>query len=504
MTMVRLNDILLFLATVVSLLDASSAATSGDWYYNCQGDSSCGYGRRNYYENDDCQDSEPENCKDYAESGECIANPGWMLAYCKRSCGVCYKEQMEKSDVVPNDDNCVDMHSDCPLWAREMECFVNPAYMAQACPASCWYCVNAKALREQGATETEIERRQRFSLTNFGLWQSIPPDTKESLVRNRLIQMGKYVLELDNIGPGTSCNNLSHNCVTWAAENDSCRTNLLEMLPRCSLACQYCDLIETYHKCRQEVTKRDESPFQDVGPVYNYLVSHRGAIDLVHSTIGSCFHDDGGQSNAEGICKRDEEEKFQHEWVLSLDKKMLWGESGVTPQSRLEDLLKFLKSKGDEWVDVPHEEYKRSGQILNMTRQSEPIVESFVDALSNLLNIPRSLFELEFVRYQRGERYEGHNSVRLHDLWKLSGARLLSGYVVLEAPIEGGAFGFPNLDWLLVNDPQILIWPNVKSSDPETTLERMKSEQLPVVKGELYAAQIWVHQYTFDDKNPCA
>jgi hypothetical protein len=75
---------------------------------------------------------------------------------------------------------------------------------------------------------------------------------------------------------------------------------------------------------------------------------------------------------------------------------------------------------------------------------------------------------------------------------KASGTQVLSIYMILEAPIKGGNFGFPQLDWLLVEEPQILlVWPNVKSLDPESSLERMKSEQLPVEKGQLYAALIW-------------
>jgi hypothetical protein len=485
---------LLFLAgsKSPSLVDCANA---GEWYHECKGDS-CGYGRRN--DNDDCRDSDPSNCPGFARQGECFANPGWMLVNCKRSCGVCYKERMARPDGSPNDDDCSDKHSQCPLWASQMECFANPAYMAQACPASCWLCVNSTALREQGVSETEIDRRRKFSLTDFGLWQSIPSGAKDAAVRERVHRMGQYVVQLNNTGPGTVCNNRDHNCATWATENDACRTNLLLMLSHCSLVCEYCDVIETYHKCRQGTFNRAQSPFQDVASVYNHLVTQRGAIDLVHGT-GSCSRDDA-QSDDEGVCKLDKD-KIPDEWVLSVDMTMLWRHGGTSPH---EDLVKFLKSKGAEWLDVPHIENSRSGQVLNLKWESEPIVERFVAALSDLMNIPHSLFELEFVRYQRGQRFESHQDVRLHDLWKFSGARVLSAYVLLAAPIEGGAFGFPDFDWLLVDDPQIMIWPNVKSLDPGKSLERMKSEQLPVVKGELYAAQIWVHEYTFDEKNLCS
>jgi hypothetical protein len=32
----------------------------------------------------------------------------------------------------------------------------------------------------------------------------------------------------------------------------------------------------------------------------------------------------------------------------------------------------------------------------------------------------------------------------------------------------------------------------------------MKSEQLPVVAGEMYGVYAWVRQYPYDESNPCA
>ena len=35
-----------------------------------------------------CSDKHPE-CKEWAASGECRANPDWMLVNCQESCGLC-------------------------------------------------------------------------------------------------------------------------------------------------------------------------------------------------------------------------------------------------------------------------------------------------------------------------------------------------------------------------------------------------------------------------------
>jgi hypothetical protein len=93
-------------------------------------------------------------------------------------------------------------------------------------------------------------------------------------------------------------------------------------------------------------------------------------------------------------------------------------------------------------------------------------------------------------------------------------------YVILSNPTKGGNVGFPDFDWLIVDEPQVLVWPNavIESSDTTTTsttdrgdsarrpgpLPRMKNEQLPVVDGELFGAHIWVREYVYDETNPCA
>ena len=83
---------------------------------------------------------------------------------------------------------------------------------------------------------------------------------------------------------------------------------------------------------------------------------------------------------------------------------------------------------------------------------------------------------------------------------------MLSAYFVLERPKEGGFYGFPSLDWLLVEEPDILVWPNVRVEGEASLkgLSQMESEQLPVVDGELYAAYVWVHEYPFDANSACS
>lgn len=89
----------------------------------------------------DCVDNH-ENCGYWANRGECEANPGYMLNWCKRSCKVC-------SDS--NTESCIDHHNNCAYWARKGECQANPEYMLQWCKKSCNACDDG----DDGDVETD-------------------------------------------------------------------------------------------------------------------------------------------------------------------------------------------------------------------------------------------------------------------------------------------------------------------------------------------------------------
>jgi hypothetical protein len=61
----------------------------------------------------------------------------------------------------------------------------------------------------------------------------------------------------------------------------------------------------------------------------------------------------------------------------------------------------------------------------------------------------------------------------------------MSMFISVQRPQTGGSFGFPDLNWLLVEEPEILVWPNIspRNQNQKVSLDRMDSEQLPVVEG---------------------
>jgi ShK domain-like len=568
--------------TIVAGVEGSSVAAGGgggaaEWYQECEGNS-CGYGggsgRRRSSAGSNCQDSNP-NCREYARRGECYANSNWMSLNCRFSCGKC-----EDDGDDGEDGECVDLHSNCPRWADQLECFTNPGYTHRACRKSCWLCVDTKELRRQSSaddegggsdnvTEADIRHRIRFSQTDWGEWQAwnnqndattVGGGPTPTEVKERIIRMGQYQHSLKSIGRGTVCNNLKHHCAKWATKTqnpdgstkDDCRDNLLFMIGSCSLACEYCSVVQQYHTCRP-LLKEAHQPKNHVffgrqdresglKSIYQHLMSAEDivAVDLLKSrddhkkssisktttTCDSDLMDDGGDNS------------YSDEWIVSFNRTSLWKNNKDGHEN--ESLLEYLKSIPDSlWVDATslssdlydttsHHNAavimavtpSRSGRVLRLSSLSSivdtdvVVVDKFRSTVSTLLQVPETHLEMEFVHYERGERYRSHSDLRLHDVWKQSGARLLSMYVALSNPTTGGNVGFPDLDWLLIDEPQVLIWPNVVETTVDgddgsggstvAPLLQMKTEQLPVVEGELYGVHIWLHEYKYDESSFCA
>jgi hypothetical protein len=433
-----------------------------------------------------CSNSEKEcthlhpQCQNFARYGECIYNPRWMQDNCRKACQLCFEPQGE----------CHDLHADCPSWASYMECQANPGYMMRACPVSCWQCINVADLKEQGLSQEEIDHRQRFVQTDFGLWQAIPEPDLDDQVKKMIFQMEYYMRNLTNIGPGTLCNNVYHECMQRVAQGQ-CQDNLTVMLGHCSLACRMCDHIDLFQKCRRKKSTTKAAVATDLKTIFRNL-KNQGATNIVDS--------------------KDIENYSEDEWVFSMDQTVWLSDMEIETPKMLES-IKHLEWKeasatiyADNSLDIKAPDRTGETTLCGVTCSKVHLpVAALRESIATLLKIPPThLQTLEFFHYQKGQRFATHHDFQLHDRWKQSGTRVLTVYIVLQAPTKGGGMGFPELDWMLVYQPKVLIWPNVQSKDLLQPLERLKSEQLPVVEGDLYGVYAVVRQYPYDEDEPCA
>jgi prolyl 4-hydroxylase len=82
------------------------------------------------------------------------------------------------------------------------------------------------------------------------------------------------------------------------------------------------------------------------------------------------------------------------------------------------------------------------------------------------------------------------------------GVRILTAYLYLNDVEAGGGTNFDQLDiTVMPKRGRALLWPSVKSSDPNAKDYRTTHQALPVEEGVKYGANAWFHMHDFKTPN---
>lgn len=82
-----------------------------------------------------CENESPD-CVNWAQSGECEKNSGYMHKACRPACGLCTAPPGSPSAAPA----CADTHRMCATWASIGECGTNPSFMNSSCRVACRLC----------------------------------------------------------------------------------------------------------------------------------------------------------------------------------------------------------------------------------------------------------------------------------------------------------------------------------------------------------------------------
>ncbi|XP_066283624.1 sortilin-related receptor-like isoform X2 [Branchiostoma lanceolatum] len=110
-----------------------------------------------------CSDNN-EFCEDWASSGECAANPDYMLTQCRLSCNTC-----DGGTDGGNNGGCSDNNEFCEDWASSGECAANPGYMLLGCRLSCNACDGGTDGGNNGGNENTWMTQDEYVLLGVGL-----------------------------------------------------------------------------------------------------------------------------------------------------------------------------------------------------------------------------------------------------------------------------------------------------------------------------------------------
>ena len=105
---------------------------------------------------------------------------------------------------------------------------------------------------------------------------------------------------------------------------------------------------------------------------------------------------------------------------------------------------------------------------------------------------------LQLLRYNNGQYYNRHHDYIEHHEHRAQGPRILTFFLYLSDVEEGGGTNFPVLN--ITVQPKrgkALLWPSTFNDAPMKKDARTDHAAMPVIKGQKYAANAWIHQYDF-------
>jgi ShK domain-like len=304
-----------------------------------------------------------------------------------------------------------------------------------------------------------------------------------------LMAMKKYALYNVTLFPlegRRNCHNLHSNCGVRAA-NGECDTHFSEMITSCPLVCQLCHQKSIYEKCSLANLSSPLQPYllsNGIEQVFQHLLSMEGSKLLTKAS-------DIGVGNPIDTWILRWDNLFSHkdiEDLLALTRTLGWKHSRPIATNSIENFgvirCQSRSASCDEMCQTEHGIYRKVLEILADLLPGDAI--SYMEPL-------------EFIYFDEMESCAEHHDYSREDKWMIPGPRVLSLALTLTVPSEGGALGFPKLDWLSIppRAGQFLLWPNVLSSDPNKPNLMMTSEALPPIVGQKFIIKTSVRLYKY-------
>mmetsp|Transcript_23436 Transcript_23436/g.55526 ORF Transcript_23436/g.55526 Transcript_23436/m.55526 type:complete len:196 (+) Transcript_23436:33-620(+) len=116
-----------------------------------------------------CEDLKVDECKEWAERGECSKNPQYMKVHCRKSCSTCVSlHHSDVPQIAPDEKSmlqvlqrlyetqeyihqqadknwevlhrCLNKHEECTYWSLRGACSTNSGFMTKECSPACQTC----------------------------------------------------------------------------------------------------------------------------------------------------------------------------------------------------------------------------------------------------------------------------------------------------------------------------------------------------------------------------
>ena len=294
------------------------------------------------------------------------------------------------------------------------------------------------------------------------------------------------------------CRNTNENCSHWAL-GSGCDDNPNYMMMHCSPACRSCDhVLAMKESCALDPNGKDALEKGGMDALFEGMV--RVAVDSGwRPEVLSRPRREGGDDDVP--CEEDVANPcgvHVGPWVITLndfvsDREISylkdWGANAGYERSQAGDEIIDSRTSSHAWC--------------NEGCYDDPMMVELRERIVAVTGIPEENYEcLQLLKYTAGTYYRPHNDYIDKHKEQTHGPRILTFFIYFDEVEEGGSTRFSKLDLPdgLMVEPRrgrVLIWPSVRDDDPYEEDKRTDHEAVPVIRGEKYAANAWIHQRDF-------
>ncbi len=271
------------------------------------------------------------------------------------------------------------------------------------------------------------------------------------------------------------------------ASSGECSLNPGWMIVNCPVSCNSCHLRDSKIRCQRDalnITNSKAYPTRTLETVFSSLKSRLEA------------------SNRFGPVKI----LSNSPWIVMVDDFVSSDEcsdliAGITSWERSTDAGEM--NDFGESARVPTFGRTSSNGWCRGTCEKRHNVINLGNRISHYVQVPISNFEaFQVLRYEVGQQYITHHDYSTSQRDMACGPRIITALLYLSNVEEGGETVFPDLGInIKPKKGRAVFFPDVLSNDLFSPDLRVSHKAKPVLKGQKYAVNTWIHLYDFKIPN---
>ena len=385
------------------------------------------------------------------------------------------------------------------------ECTANPNYMLYQCKKSCKTCsLDARKLRVLADYRIRLHAvggDERLLETPYGITQRTQGLDPEK-VREIETNMAHYIQNV--VQKEKKYKDVKHKCKN--TQPDCIRLKIAGqcsgLIPRkCAPACETCEHLDFKHRCPIDETIPQSLKPGDLNRLFERILSDEHyqqykpkvlSMPATNAVTNTSIAADDGRIIPDGPWLVVFEQFLTHDecqHVRDLGHVQGYKASADVGPQDLEGKITSKYSEGRT----------STNSWCTDTCATDAIVKGVTQRMVNVTGIPEENQEyLQLLRYEPGQHYGRHHDYADYHLDRQHGPRVLTFFLYLNTVEQGGGTDFPVLNMTV--QPKMgraVLWPSVLDSDPNARDGRTDHAALSVLEGIKYGANAWIHQNDF-------